>query len=232
MNKKMLVSDYDNTFYLNDKDIKENTLAVKEFRKNNVFVFATGRSYDDFMKVKNKYELEYDYLIINHGSTILDNNDNLFNNFCLDKNIVSKISDDLLLDKATSYFCCSFLESRVDIKHDNLTKINIEYGDNKLKNKILNNLMNKYNDLVNILDISDYTIEIVAKTVGKEKAIDLLANKININEDDIYTIGDGHSDFGMIKKFNGYCMEKSYTGLKSIAIQAYDSVRALIKDIS
>ena len=45
MKPKMLVSDYDQTFYLNDKDIIENINAVREFReKGNIFVIATGRS--------------------------------------------------------------------------------------------------------------------------------------------------------------------------------------------
>ena len=44
--KKVLVSDYDQTFYINDEDIEKNKLAVSEFRKEgNIFVIATGRSY-------------------------------------------------------------------------------------------------------------------------------------------------------------------------------------------
>ena len=49
--KKILVSDYDQTFYLNDEDIEKNKTSVKKFRdKGNIFIFATGRSYMDFMK--------------------------------------------------------------------------------------------------------------------------------------------------------------------------------------
>lgn len=41
--KKILVSDYDNTFYINDTDIKNNIDKVNKFRnKNNIFVIATG----------------------------------------------------------------------------------------------------------------------------------------------------------------------------------------------
>ena len=49
--KKILVSDYDKTFYLNDEDIEKNKIAVEKFRKErNVFVIATGRSYYDIQK--------------------------------------------------------------------------------------------------------------------------------------------------------------------------------------
>ena len=79
MNKKILVSDYDQTFYLNDEDVEINKEAVDRFRKEgNIFVIATGRSYFDFHNKVNMYNFDYDYVIINHGATILDKNNNIF----------------------------------------------------------------------------------------------------------------------------------------------------------
>lgn len=34
--KKILVSDYDQTFYINDEDIQKNKIAVNKFMKNKV----------------------------------------------------------------------------------------------------------------------------------------------------------------------------------------------------
>ena len=48
---KVLVSDYDKTFYVNEFDIKKNIKTVQEFRNlGNIFIIATGRSYLDFKK--------------------------------------------------------------------------------------------------------------------------------------------------------------------------------------
>ena len=53
--KKLLVSDYDQTFYINDEDIEKNKIAVNEFRnQGNIFAIATGRSYYDFIKKKQQ----------------------------------------------------------------------------------------------------------------------------------------------------------------------------------
>ena len=41
---KLLASDYDNTFYISDEDIVKNINKVKKFRKNTLFLIATGRS--------------------------------------------------------------------------------------------------------------------------------------------------------------------------------------------
>lgn len=91
-NKKLLVSDYDQTFYINDEDIEENKKLVERFRKKgNIFIIATGRSYLDFQDKVNKYKLEYDYVIINHGATILDKNDNVLFNFSINNVIINDI---------------------------------------------------------------------------------------------------------------------------------------------
>ena len=43
--KKILISDYDGTFYHSDIDIKKNIDKIDEFRTSgNLFVLATGRS--------------------------------------------------------------------------------------------------------------------------------------------------------------------------------------------
>ena len=68
---KLLASDYDDTFYVSEEGIKENIEKVKEFKKDNIFLIATGRSYEEFMEKDNIYHIPYDYLILNHGTTII-----------------------------------------------------------------------------------------------------------------------------------------------------------------
>ena len=76
--KKILVSDYDQTFYIGDEDIEKNKIAVNRFRnKGNIFIIATGRSYEDFMEKKKQYNIKYDYVIIDHGAMILDKDNNI-----------------------------------------------------------------------------------------------------------------------------------------------------------
>ena len=95
--RKILVSDYDQTFYLNDEDIEKNKKSVENFRKQeNIFIFATGRSYFDFMNKAEQYKLKWDYLIINHGATILDKNNNIISNYTIDNDVIKNIKKDLL----------------------------------------------------------------------------------------------------------------------------------------
>ena len=56
--KKILVSDYDDTLFIDEEGIKENIKLLKKWmRKKNIVVIATGRSYYDMMKDYKKTTL-------------------------------------------------------------------------------------------------------------------------------------------------------------------------------
>lgn len=231
-NKKIFVSDYDQTFYLNDEDIEKNKIAINEFRKKgNIFVIATGRSYFDFQNKVDEYNLNYDYVIINHGATILDKNNNILINFPIKNEIIPHIKNDLQLEKSIKGFCCSELESRVDFNHKSLTKINVRYNSKEEAMKINDNINAKYFEFVNSYYVTINSLEIISNKTNKSKAIDLLINKLKLSKENVYTIGDGYSDIEMVKNFNGYAMKKSVDELKKVAKKEYDSVSELINEI-
>lgn len=230
--KKVLVSDYDQTFYLNDEGIEINKKAIAKFRKEgNIFVIVTGRSYFDFYNKVNVYNLEYDYVIINHGATILDKNDNIFATFSIRDEIINNIKKDLQLDKSIESSCCSKLESRVDFEHKDLTKIAVIYN-SKEEAMTINEIINdKYKDYVNSYYVTENSLEIISNKINKANAIHLLLKRLNISRENVYTIGDSYSDIEMIKDFNGYAMINSVDELKQVATKEYESVSNLIDEI-
>ncbi len=230
--KKMIVSDYDKTFYLNDKDIEKNKVAIDEFRKEgNIFVIATGRSYFDLQNKVNLYHFEYDYALINHGATIIDKNSNIIYNFSLKNQIINNLKRDLELDKTDKFFCCSELESRVDFDYMDLTKIALIYNDEIDVLSLSNNINKKYKE-INSYPVTQNMLEIISKETDKSKSIKLLAEHVELSSlSNIYTIGDGYSDISMIKNYNGYAMQNSVSELKKIAKKEYKSVSEMIQEI-
>lgn len=229
--RKILASDYDQTFYINDVDIENNKQAVCKFKdEGNIFVIATGRSYFDFKKKANEYNLKYDYVILNHGATILDKDDTILYNCEIDNVIIHPIKQHLELEKAKCFFFCSGLKSRVEYNHPNLTKISVLYNKKEDAKRINDFINSNFAFYVNSYLVSFREIEIVAKETNKSKAIKLLADKINIDTRNIYTIGDSYTDIKMIQDFNGYCMKNSVDELKQIS-NSYPSVSLLIEDI-
>ena len=93
------------------------------------------------MKKIEKYHFTYDYLAINHGATILDQENRILLNKSIPNHIIPKIKKYLDLEKSISYFCCATLESRVDFMHENLTKIAVTY---KTKEEAYAAYMNAY----------------------------------------------------------------------------------------
>ena len=230
--KKMLASDYDRTFYLDEYDIEKNKKSVNSFRKDgNAFVIATGRSYYHFMKMVEKFNLKYDYVIINHGSTIIDNNDNVIYNISIDDSVIPDLKKDLKLNKAIDTFCCSKLETNIPFERLNLTKINVKYKTKK-ESLQMNEIINKkYSEFVTSYNITSSSIEIISNKTNKSKAIQIVADKLGIDKTNIYTIGDSYTDIQMVKDFNGYCMQDSVKELKEVANREYKSVSSLVYDI-
>ncbi len=230
--KKILVSDYDQTFYLNDEDIEKNKKSVENFRKQeNIFIFATGRSYFDFMNKAEQYKLKWDYLIINHGATILDKNNNIISNYTIDNDVIKNIKKDLEIEKAIKYFCCNLENSRTNFNDKDLTKIHAKYEKNKAEQ--INSLINKkYAEFVNCYFVSGNAVEIISNKTCKSNAIEEIVQIEKVNRENIFTIGDGYSDIEMIKNYNGYCMEESVQELLKICNgKIVKSVSELIEKI-
>ena len=230
--RKILVSDYDQTFYLNDEDIEKNKKSVENFRKHeNIFIFATGRSYFDFMNKAEQYKLKWDYLIINHGATILDKNNNIISNYTIDNDVIKNIKKDLEIENAIKYFCCNLENSRTNFNDKDLTKIYAKYEKDKAEQ--INSLINKkYSEFVNCYLVSGNAVEIISNKTCKSYAIEEIAQIENINQEEIFTIGDGYSDIEMIKNYNGYCMEESVQELLKICNgKIVKSVSELIEEI-
>ena len=229
---KMLVSDYDQTFYINDNDIEKNKKAVEQFQnKGNIFVIATGRSYLDFKNKLDLYNFNYDYVILNHGATILDKDNNIFANYSIDSNIIKDIYEDLNIKESINSFNCSELESRVDFNHQNLTKINVKYNSREEAMRINKIINDKYSNYVVSYFVNTNSIEIISNQTNKSNAINILIERLGLSKDDIYTIGDGYSDIDMIKDFNGYAIKDSVEELKQVSIKEYESVSDLINDM-
>lgn len=110
--KKILVSDYDDTFYLNDMDIEENKKWVDNFRKKgNLFIIATGRGYIDFKEALTTYNFNYDYIILNHGTTVIDKNKNILINYSIEQSIILKMIMALKPKNRILYFYDDLTES-------------------------------------------------------------------------------------------------------------------------
>lgn len=168
---KLIASDYDGTFYINDDDIKVNIEAVKNFQKENIFVLATGRSYVDAHEAINLYNIPYDYLIIDHGATIIKNNIVIYR-----KQIDNTIKNELVIDLKKREFTKSIgydtIKDNLFIEDNNLTKMHIKYISRDDVRYIDDIIKRKYSDKINAYWMhNNMAVEIVSKDADKANAI-------------------------------------------------------------
>lgn len=229
--RKLLVSDYDQTFYTDDASIEKNVLAVNEFMKYHLFVLATGRSYQNLKKVMEQYHIQSSYAIINHGATILKNEEVLYNSF-IQNDIKKSLLSELYLECANAAYGCRGIDRITDLTKENITKLCIEYKNKQLAKQIYDKIVTCYSSYLNCFLVdSQETIEVVAKETDKAMAIEKIATIEKIKKRFIYVIGDSYNDINMIKQYHGYAIQNAIPEVKELAIKEYNSVYELMGDI-
>lgn len=232
--KKVLVSDYDGTFYRDDIEIKKNIEMVNKFRAlNNLFVIATGRSYVDLKIMIDKYKIPFDYLILNHGALILSKDLKVLNIFSLDERIVkdilnyvsnSKIVDEIILidtfNKNVKDTTC-------------IVKIMLKLYNFDQAREIKNVIDRDYTNIKSYFVKEDdhYLVEIVSIKASKSFMIEEILNKEKIVKTNVFAIGDGINDIDMLKNYNGYRIKNSCRELYPITSKIAFSVGDLISNI-
>lgn len=199
---KMLVSDFDNTLFVDDKQVLDKNIdMIRKFINNgNIFVIITGRSYFDIKILLNKYNILYSYLICEDGARIYNSTDYCIFSSKIDSDIVNNIikicnkySYEYLLDDGYNYTNNIY----------DCVKIVVPYVDYVLANKFLDEI--NVNNLVSAY-ISNKYININSFDINKEYSLSKLINIEKIDYD-LYVIGDGINDYEMIKKYNGVIMD-------------------------
>lgn len=234
--KKLLVSDFDGTFYINDRDFRNNKESVKKFKeKNNLFVIATGNNYEHFLNVVKKNNIMYDYLILDQGSVISNSDDKIIHSCCIENSVAKSIYQDLK-NIDTSNILQIYNPFRVcnDLNENQITKISIRLKDLSLAKEIAEKINFKYKEWINayVMIFDDINIvEIASNVIDKEKAIRKISEIEGIADENIYTIGNGYNDISMVERFNGYCMKNSVQELLNKCNNQVESVSELIEKI-
>lgn len=224
----LLVSDYDQTLSMDDMTIKYNIKRIEKFRENgNLFMLSTGRTYSSIQSEIKKWRIPYDYLSCADGLSLYDSNDNLL--------YVIKLNHDDL-----GY--CDLLKVKYkskidffDVNSDNSEVpeervIQIKDIHFKVIANDIQNYFKKYTTDTNC--VSRYnSIYLRPKYISKSTAINYIANKLEIEKKDIFTIGDHDNDLEMIRDYNGFTMLWGSKIAKEYALKQYLIMSGLISDI-
>lgn len=238
--KKMLVSDFDDTLYVDNKIDEKVIRLIHEFRKKgNVFAISTGSSLTSFYSKSKDYDLEYDYLMVNHGSTIYKNEEVLCNE-PLDKIVLLDIinrynlmdeKNYILEDYKIGNFFSTATNGLVKPTSNDITKVHLQF-DEGIFEKEKAFIEEQYGAVANVYTLRHNDLEVISKKASKLIAIRKIKSIEKVDDCFIYTIGDDKSDIEMIMGYNGYVMENCADELDLLNVSKVSSVGELLKMIN
>ena len=189
---KLLVTDYDGTMYYEKQDLKtlrENIEALKQFKKQNMVVIATGRPFTSIKKEIDTYDIPYNYIISSNGACLFDQDDSPIYTQTIKQEIIQKTITYLqklpYISKIKLIDIYGKISSIFELKR---IKQELEFLDN-----------NQFFNMCYFFNQTD-----------KIDGIKRIQELHNIESKDIYTIGNDTNDLLMLKEYNGYRVPYSY----------------------
>ncbi len=234
---KLLVSDFDGTYFLNEEDIILNNEKIHNWRLNgNLFMLSSGRSFKSLKEVCQKYNIEYDYLSCCDGSILYDNNDLIINKYNLNPEILTKfltLKKLAKIERIQYSYPDDYYSAPLDkpLIGCNIVILNQEIT-KKFKEKFYN-LQKEYSEFDFLAYAHDEITYFCLKNKGINKSsnVTFLQDNLNLNFQDIYTVGDNENDYYMLKNFNGYYIGEVTKRIKKATIKGYTSVSKMLDDI-
>ena len=228
MNYELIVFDLDDTLLNKDHQLSKKTVANINKLKNigKKVTIATGRMFVSALPYAEKLEVELP-LISYNGAYVCHP---LSHEVIYHKPVAEDIVQDIIIEAENNelhlnlYYGDDFyIEERnkgVEIYEEiagikgnaigrlssnykgEATKLLIIEPDEKKKKYFLDYFKENYGARLEITESKEYFIEMMAKDVSKKKALEELANSLNISREKVVTVGNGFNDLEMIKWAN------------------------------
>ena len=216
---KIIASDFDKTLFVDDKDtVIKNVNSINDFVKDgNIFILVTGRIYSDIKLLLDEYNIKYNYLICEDGTKIFNNLDYSIKDYLLPRKKVEKIEE--ILNKYELEYYLDDGYNTTENK-DDCIKINSKITDRELFKKVLKEIK----DNVEVYAyLSKSFLNITDSSTSKAIALEYLMAYEDLNENDLYVIGDDVNDVEMIKRYRGYVMSDHSEELDNISKKEFET---------
>lgn len=223
---KLLVSDYDDTIkvmtFLGNERIPKGTIKnINDFRnKGNKFMIATARTYKSIMYEVEYYSIPYDYISCLNGADIYDK----------DGLIYSKDMIELNIEKLKKIYSCIYKIEQ--FKEKDKTLYYYVYIKLLESSKRIIESLKSVNVCINSYFF--HKLNIVSPMSDKVDSIRFIQDLLEINDNDVITVGDGINDASMIENYYSYGIIKLFPN-KDVLKNCDKKVKSLkcaLKDIN
>lgn len=253
---KLLATDYDGTLKYAKNIMPEDLEAIRKWREaGNLFVICTGRSYESIKKQIEEHDIVCDYLVTNNGGWVFDNEGKVLMSTKLD--YVTGL--DVLyiaktIDGVSSYVVNNGITRHKIIVNPNLpdhryptmqpditeeevmdagdfAQIVISMPDQAMAYNLSKELITHFGGQIEAY-ANNFVVDVVPKNVSKATGLSFVTAWEDIDDMDVYTIGDSYNDIPLMEYgMNGAAMAMSYEDVKERALYIYNSVGEMIDTI-
>lgn len=249
---KLFFSDYDMTIYINEV-IDDGVLpAIKKWRDSgNLFIIATGRNIFSILDAVEKHNIEFDYIIANNGSIVLNNKKEILLKKIIEDNIAYDVinflynnyNDHVEFVNDSEIIAVKAKNNDSEPLHDvdriinideiysikNIIQINKLSSDVSRTISIADDINKHFNTVVAYANIR--YIDIVPKGINKTtgiKYIEEIIKKENKTIDRILVAGDSNNDIEMIRKYDGYVQVNAKEDIKKLSNKYFNTITEII----
>ena len=251
---KHIFCDLDGTLYQNgisEEDIK----AIKDIEQNGIkFHIATGRAFKQAYKMLEKRINLNGYYICQNGSFVYDKDYNVVLKESIDDNLVKKVVDrfnsdysyiyfmydgDIILSGGKEYLDEYDRDCIVDSNFFNKESYNNLVGNIGIISDNIDELKRmelyykiEFNEILDVYLSGPYVLSILPNHISKRNAIEHVCKILNVNLDEIATIGDSPNDICMLEGLKySFAMDSSKDNVKNIASYKAKNVREALEII-
>jgi Cof subfamily protein (haloacid dehalogenase superfamily) len=250
---KHIFCDLDGTLY-NNGISKEDIESIKIIEEKGVkFHIATGRTFNDVHSMINDCIKIDGYYICENGAFIHDKNHKLLFKGTIEDEIVNKVISRFESQNAYLYFKHDGIVILVDddniLNKDNKYIVDKDFINRKKYNNLIGNigvvsedieelsrihlyLESEFGEVLDVYFSADNVINLVKKGVSKRTGIEYVCKILNLDMDEVATIGDSPNDINMLKGFKySFAMNNARDSVKENANYITKSVSDAIKII-
>lgn len=258
---RILASDLDGTLVEFDHISEENLNGIKSLKDaGHKFIISTGRTYSAVTGLIDKYNIDYDYLVLCNGGQIINSKNEIVYDEWINKEVSRKIVEEYcenenflmyvdnseqtylinnhkvdpsIIDKILNMFGkrVELIElDKVNEKYKIMAIFSIEKDFEKAE-VMKNEIVEKYGDYVQAYR-NQFFVDVVPKGCSKGEALLRVLELENISKDNLYVVGDSFNDISMFNiTNNSYTFNHAEDGVKGHANGLVDYVHEVIKNI-
>lgn len=212
---KLLASDFDNTLLFDGIFKNQDVIQIKSFQnKGNLFGVCTGRCLSGIIRPSEPYQLEYDFYILLSGALIYNKDREIIYEKKISIDLVKEIFDFLdqqdasvvyqdemykVYKEKSSDFRGIYLDSFDELNTNTVSAFSFHYKENELdKAAIDTKLINEqFGDIIEAYQNNQH-IDLAAKGCSKGHGMKIIQEYFDLNDDEIYAIGDSWNDLPML----------------------------------